>query len=40
VFVDALGPDGRDEPNGYAQAMQELEQGRAEVLVAAKLDTV
>jgi len=40
VLIDALGPDGRDEPNGYAQAMHELEQGRAEVMVAAKLDTV
>ena len=38
VFVDAQGPDGR--PAGHAQAMDELEQGRAEVLVAAKLDTV
>ncbi len=40
VFVDAVGPDGRDEPQGRSQAMHELEQGRAEVLVAAKLDMV
>ncbi len=40
VFDDALGPDAGGRPNGYAQAMHELEQGRAEVLIAAKLDTV
>jgi len=40
IFVDAVGSNGSDGPQGYAQAMQELEQGRAEVLVAAKLDTV
>ena len=40
VFVDAVGSNGSDGPKGYAQAMHELEQGRAEVLVAAKLDTV
>jgi SAM-dependent methyltransferase len=40
TLVDALDPDGRDGHSGYGQAMRALEQGRAEVLVAAKLDTV
>ncbi|MDQ3587049.1 MAG: methyltransferase domain-containing protein [Actinomycetota bacterium] len=40
VFVDVPGPDARDGRSGHVRALEELERGRADVLVAAKLDTV